>query len=876
QFRGTPGLLMWLLGNENNYVLTWTSFEIEALPEGERDAARARYLYSLFGEIIDAVKALDPDRPVAIANGDLQYIDLIAEECKGLDILGSNVYRGISARDFFQVVKYKLGVPAMFTEFGADAFNAKEMREDQLTQAKYLLGQWEEIYEQSSGKGRAGNAIGGFIFQWSDGWWKFGQDSRLDIHDTNASWPNAGYPDYVEGGNNMRGLYYVYPRAAYYALRRAFQLDPYAPGTTLDVIRSHFDTIQPMSAALQARSDRADLLAESLQRVHVSGLRLEFETYNTGGSHISTPPAETPQATLPAFLGFDHQQSFYTDFEVRPAENVTGNLSLNILGNVAVNRIDEIFYENRGRRRTIEIDGEPVDLPGRERVRVYRARAEWDDHWFRLEGFYRTGHTHWGYEGDFFGLYRDAFYGENLDIYNGDAPVGVEISAKRWMDGFKLAFGPQLWWGANPSVYLKYSRRFGRFDATGIYEDEFAKQRNTTTSTVIPLPPTRRATLYLKTHWGPIGIELGGIWAGSTKVDETFQIARERPGGYDIYIDQIRNSDTFGGKAKLTWEHKRWHWYAQAARAGIVADGGPTATVTYTGWQLKDSGMSNQTNFITGLAADIGNFQLGPNFLWQKPIIGPIPGFAGPPAVPRNVVEDPFAVRENRETVGGELLLTYDPTPATWFWAWDNDVREDARLAWAVGYVYRYLPTTMDAAIGILEDGVTLFPFPGAPPAKNLWEVNARVVSKLAYNSRVVGHLYFGPAEPNGWTYDAENPNPVLTRFIDRFGVDARLILGPVAFASFVKVNDWGPYDYHRDFNLTFPLQLMGDVSYSLGKPEWFGLPNTCIGVRGTWRSLDRDSNRYCPGRVDGECDPELPGPHGTEWELRTYLHVSL
>ena len=30
----TPGVLMWLLGNENNYGLSWTSFEIEALPRG--------------------------------------------------------------------------------------------------------------------------------------------------------------------------------------------------------------------------------------------------------------------------------------------------------------------------------------------------------------------------------------------------------------------------------------------------------------------------------------------------------------------------------------------------------------------------------------------------------------------------------------------------------------------------------------------------------------------------------------------------------------------------------------------------------------------------------------------------------------------------
>ncbi len=76
----------------------------------------------------------------------------------------------------------------------------RTMREDQATQARYLLGQWQEIYEQSAGKGRVGNAIGGMIFQWSDGWWKFQQEERLDIHDTNASWPNGGYPeDYRRG-----------------------------------------------------------------------------------------------------------------------------------------------------------------------------------------------------------------------------------------------------------------------------------------------------------------------------------------------------------------------------------------------------------------------------------------------------------------------------------------------------------------------------------------------------------------------------------------------------------------------------------------------------------------------------------------------------
>ena len=71
-------------------------------------------------------------------------------------------------------------------EPSGDAFNAITMEEDQLTQAHFLLGQWREIYEQSAGKGKVGNCIGGMIFQWSDGWWKFGQESRLDIHDTHA------------------------------------------------------------------------------------------------------------------------------------------------------------------------------------------------------------------------------------------------------------------------------------------------------------------------------------------------------------------------------------------------------------------------------------------------------------------------------------------------------------------------------------------------------------------------------------------------------------------------------------------------------------------------------------------------------------------
>ena len=887
QFRDVPGMLMWLLGNENNYGLSWTSFEIEALPAGERDAARAGQLYSLFGEIIDGIKERDASRPVAIANGDIQYIDIIAEKCRGLDILGSNVYRGVSARDLFQVVKDKLGVPVMFTEFGADAWNAKEMHEDQATQARYLLGQWQEIYEQSQGKGRVGNAIGGMIFQWSDGWWKYRQEERLDIHDTNASWPNGGYAeDFVEGDNNMNeewwgicakgpsdasGHFELYPRAAYYALRRAFLLDPFAPGTTLESIRAHFAAIAPTSAALEARGDRASLLVESLSRVRLSGLRMKLETYSTGGERITTPGARTPGPGSPSFRGFDHMESYYAEFQARPTDEVTGTVSINVLGNVPRNPIDEIFYENRGLSRKLSTDQGTVELNGLERVKVYRAGFSWEAREFSLNGFYRTGHLHWGYEGDFFGLYRDAFYGENIDIYQGEAPVGIEMTGRKRLSGFQLAFGPQLWWGANPAVMVKYRRDLAGVQATGMYEYDFTAQSTVTSSIAVPQPPTKKATLQLASARGPVKVEVGGIWAGQTKVGDVFQVALKEGGGYRVLQDDVRSSDTFGAKAKVAVQRGRWNWYAQSAYMGIVADGGPTAIPTFTGWTLKDTGSGNQANVITGLNVSLGRFQVGPNFLYQKPLVGPIPSDVPAPGRPRNILDDPFAVRANRETVGGELLLAYDPTPATWMWSWDNDVREDASLAASLGLVYRDLRTTQDASIGILADGVTTFAFAGATPARHLWEARARTVSRLSSDLRLVTHEFVGIGEPNG-------NDPRLIHFS---GFDGRLAGRALAIALSAKYNYWGPYDYHHDFNLTFPVQLVADVSRTLGPPQWFDLPQTRFGVRGTLRTLNRYSPRYCPGETldaNGNlvCNPNAPGSDGREWEIRTYFHIGI
>jgi len=359
------------------------------------------------------------------------------------------------------------------------------------------------------------------------------------------------------------------------------------------------------------------------------------------------------------------------------------------------------------------------------------------------------------------------------------------------------------------------------------------------------------------------------MWGGQPLNGRKFQIVQGGPGNYVVLNDEVNSRDNWGGKAKITYQKGRINWYAQGAAMGLVADGGADNTKTFTGWSLKDSGSGNQTNFLTGFTVGINKFQIAPNFLWQKPIVDAIPIDAPAPARLRNIQDDPFRVRANRETVAGELLITYDPTPGTWMYEWDNDRAEDAKFAISTGFVYRHLPTTQDAAIGFLANRQS-FAFPGSPPARDLWESKTRIVSKLSPDFGLIANLYFGNAQARGSD----------ERLIERVGANVRMIYKKLKLEHSVKFNDWGPFDYHRDFNLTFPMQLMLDVSTTVGKQKWFVLPNTKVGIRGTWRSLNEFSPRFAPAQTaEFSTEPILSTVgfgNGSEWEIRTYVHLNI
>ncbi len=891
RFAKVPGVLMFMLGNENNYGLHWSSFEIEALPAEEQGSARATHLYTLFGEAIDAIHATAPGIPVAICNGDLQYLDLVAQHAGQMDLFGTNVYRGASARDLYARVQQELGVPIFYSEFGADAFDAKNQVEDSITQARYVRSQWEDIYENAYGHG-VGNAIGGYQFQWSDGWWKHKQTENLDIHDPTASWPNGGYvEDYVEGRNNMNeewfgitakgkpdadGHFYVYPRPAYSTLQQAWTLDPYAATTTQAVIDAHFAAIDPGAGALRYHTDRNAAQGADRTDAWVMGMRLDL----TGtASEDSTREGVGKQR-----LDYDHGESLYVDLGMSPADSLQVRASVNVLGNVAQNPIDRLSYETRAGKllsspETAVVPATSADEDtrtlaeealGEERVRLYQAEGKWEHDLFRLHAYYRVGHFHWGYKGDFFGLYREAFYGENIDIYDAAVPIGTEIEGKGALEGLSIAGGPQVYWGANPAVFVRYGHALGKTQATFIHQEDLAAQGAAAANRAIPQLVTRKTTLHLARNLGALHVDLGGIVAGTDRLGMSYVDPRPaaeglsyQDTGVHLLEDKIQWVDTLGTKAKLSLETGRTHAYLQGAVRGLVADGGPDATTTFTGWTLKDGGQGNGLQALGGVALDFGKFQIAPNFLAQKPWVGPLPsipstfdnatGWYYPGTAARNAIDDPFVVTGNRETLAGELLLVWDPTPATWFWAWDNPLHEDAPIALAADFVYRHQPTSRDAAFGFLETG-ELFAFSAAPPPSDIWNVTLTMLARPGPAHRV----------QVGATHGQDQSTGDDARLVERTVVNLDWWWNTTALKTSFHWNDWGPYDFHRTFNLTFPFQSRVDLSTGV---RGFALEDhgTRLGLRLKYRTFDENSP-----------DPLLFGVGAHQFELFSYLSLRM
>lgn len=849
-YKNVPGVLMFAFGNESNYGLSWKSSEIENLPVGEQNKARAEFLYSLFNEVITEGKKIDSNHLFTIVNGDLQYIDIIAKYSKNWDLLGTNTYRGISFTDLWSKTKAKLNLPLALFEFGSDAFNAKAYKEDQVSQATFLKGQWDEMYRKSYGHKQEGNSIGGFVFQWRDEWWKFGQTTNLDKHDRNASWESGGYSfDFVPGQNNMNeewwginrlgpigrdGVYVAQPRMAYDVLTQVWKIDPYAANKA------------SVGQAMK-RIDMKSLAAVSEKR-YLQQSRGENAKFRVAGGNIKV-------GQLAKTLSEDWSQNGRDgvttkteamgniDFEFNPTRNIEGSFSVNVTA--------EAFNSDFEKRYGDRIDDDGLTNGG-NKVELYDFEVTYRSEGYDLLGFYHVPRYHWGDKGDFFGLLRETTDMEGQDIWNSKAPYGAEFVGKKgWMDGLTVVAGPEVYWGANPKAMLKY--QFGKDKQYSfIHSEDFSVQDEgggEGGAAVTNLE--RQTTLQAKFKPRP-GMEfrVGGMVSGTHKIGEKY----DRMYGTDVVEAEVEWKDTLAYKAKLTWDAApNIRAYSTISHAGIVADAGDV--VRDEANQLPYSGLGNKREFELGMKISRGNYTIFPRLLYRENIIDANPKIAAvtngtvltPGIDVRNTDDDPFAVLGNRAAKSAEIYLTYDPTPETYFYDWDNDVRENAKFAFNIGLTATSYGTATDSELFYYEEGETNATFGVGQKAADVWLAKSKMVFNPKPGYKAVVNLEAGKQQTTGLPIDSSDGTS------DYYSLQGKLILNNqhILSATFKK-DAWGQYDYERQFNLKYPEQLELSYTRLLNK----GLSekkSSKVGIKALYRTLDEysDNEFYNDGEND-------------------------
>jgi hypothetical protein len=212
--RNHPAVLMWMVGNE------WNRNNLFGSCSGDACYARVN-------AIAQDIKRLDPNHPVATSFAPTRDLPVDADVTRlpAVDVWGLNVY---SQPGFFQrfqdwrlmMLRTGLRKPFFMSEYGADAYDNRAQRPDQVPQAASLTTQTQEIRAQSSARDPALPCLGGTPFEWSDEWWKSGSPASQDP----GGFANAGVASDMYANEDWWGIVDIdrKPRQAYTALQKLY------------------------------------------------------------------------------------------------------------------------------------------------------------------------------------------------------------------------------------------------------------------------------------------------------------------------------------------------------------------------------------------------------------------------------------------------------------------------------------------------------------------------------------------------------------------------------------------------------------------------------------------------------------------------------
>ena len=335
QYKDTPGVLMFAFGNESNYGLSWSSFEIENLPEGEQNTAKARYLYSLFNEVIRDGKKIAPHhavhdrqrrypvhRPDRRTHAGPRYPrQQRLPRAELHDTLEGGRRETRSAGDLLRIRIGRVQCPGLQ---GRPAVPGETPQGTVAGDVQQGLRQW---------RGRQLHRR--LVFEWRDEWWKYLQEENLDTQDNNASWSNQAYLfDWAEGQNNMNeewfgiaalgkqnadGVWTARPRMAYDVLAEIWGMDPYLTRKPRSTRVSTTSTWITWSSRARCASSRAEN-DEQKSKLAFTGGRLQGELV------MQRQRRKTCACNGENGIEFSDGQMLFLDFEFQPTENLEGQI----------------------------------------------------------------------------------------------------------------------------------------------------------------------------------------------------------------------------------------------------------------------------------------------------------------------------------------------------------------------------------------------------------------------------------------------------------------------------------------------------------------------------------------------------------------------
>lgn len=216
-YKDHPAILFWAIGNEDNYhykgkdITDW---------------------YAMANEMAKQARDLEGKNfhPVAIVNGHIFNIGDPSKKADDksmayIDIWGANVYMGYSFEksamgNFFGQFARKSKKPLWVSEYGIDAWDHVNKKEQQEAQAEWVGNNWDEIAKSSV-------CIGATLMAYSDEWWKAGDPASHDFggYSTDAwgkthpdNYSNEEWWGIVAVERTEGGIDKVIPRKVYYTL----------------------------------------------------------------------------------------------------------------------------------------------------------------------------------------------------------------------------------------------------------------------------------------------------------------------------------------------------------------------------------------------------------------------------------------------------------------------------------------------------------------------------------------------------------------------------------------------------------------------------------------------------------------------------------